>query len=65
MKPPIQRLESFVVDLRRSAEAISAFARNWKEAVPEDSTETLTDAFSAISDIADDLDEWAEGGEED
>ncbi len=56
--PPIQRLESYVIDLRHTAEQISVFAREWKEWAPDDSTETLNGAFSAISDIAAELDEW-------
>jgi hypothetical protein len=58
MAPPIQRLESHVAELRDTAERISAFAREWKEWAPDDSTETLLGAYSAISDIANELDNW-------
>ena len=63
-KIPIQRLESYIAILRRTAEQISAFAQDWRDEyddLPEDSTETLRGAYSAISDIATDLDEWMEG----
>ena len=63
MKPPIQRLESHITDLRRAAEKISVFAQDWRDEAPDDSSvETLFGAYSAISDIANELDVWTDEG---
>ena len=57
-KPPIQRLESYIAILRRTAEQIAEFERDWCKLGDVD--ETLHGAYSAISDIAGELDQWAD-----
>lgn len=59
MRPPIQRLESCVAILRRTAEQISVFAQDWdKETNDGCADETLPYVARVINGMAIDLDEW-------